>query len=173
MNSTIYELYVSSYILYFLKDPFVESAQSVASAAVAPSGQGYYNYGYGYPAGGAASTSQTVSPQPASLPPPAVTSAFLPYDARPEISSGGGVHTQSADPLAVGMDTVCFRAGQDIGPSSISSSAPRLNPSAGRTASLDPPPSSISPPDSPTASSTQQQQHRHRRNMSDTTAFNK
>lgn len=160
---------------FYFKDPFVESAQSVASAAVAPSGQGYYNYGYGYPAGGAANTSQTVSPQPASLPPPAatVTSAFLPYDARPEVSSVGGVHTQSADPLAAGMDAVSFRTGQDIGPSSISSSAPRLNPCAGRTASLDPPPSSISPPDSPTASSTQQQQHRHRRNMSDTTAFNK
>jgi hypothetical protein len=42
-----------------------------------------------------------------------------------------------------------------------------LNPSAGRTASLDPPSSSVTPPASPTS------HHRHRRNMSDTSAFTK
>lgn len=182
----------SSYQNWFyhsLQDPFVDTPPSVtapSTVAVVPTSQGYYNYGYGYPSGGGgapgvspgSSTAHTVSPQPASLP-PSSTVAFLPYDARTETSSGvgGQSQTQSADPLVVGVDP--FR-GQDLSTSagSISSSAPRLNPSAGRTSSLDPPPSSVSPPDSPTGASQQghcQSGHtqRHRRNMSDTTAFNK
>lgn len=144
----------------FPQDPFVENAQP---SPVTGSNQGYFNYGYGYPVGvanaptipGCPSTSAaTVSPQPASLPP----SALTPVEFR-ETSQ-----TQSADPLCL-PDS---RQEADLSQrSSISSSAPRLNPSAGRTASLDPPSSSVTPPPSPTS------HHRHRRNMSDTSAFTK
>lgn len=144
----------------FPQDPFVENSQP---SPVTGSSQGYFNYGYGYPAAaasntatvpGCSSTSAAVSPQPASLPP----SALTPVEFR-ETSQ-----TQSADPLCL----VDSRQEADLGQrSSISSSAPRLNPSAGRTASLDPPSSSVTPPPSPTS------HHRHRRNMSDTSAFTK
>lgn len=144
----------------FPQDPFIETSQP---SPVTISGQGYFNYGYGYPTAAANITTApccpqtstaTVSPQPASLPP----SALTPVEFR-ETSQ-----TQSADPLY----SIDSRQETDIAQrSSISSSAPRLNPSAGRTASLDPPSSSVTPPASPTS------HHRHRRNMSDTSAFTK
>lgn len=144
----------------FPQDPFIENAHP---SPVTGSGQGYFNYGYGYPStaapnsatvpGGSSTSATTVSPQPASLPP----SALTPIEFR-ETSQ-----TQSADALCLADS----RQDADITQrSSISSSAPRLNPSAGRTASLDPP-SSSTPPASPTS------HHRHRRNMSDTSAFTK
>ena len=147
----------------FPEDPFVESSQPVA--VTAPASQGYYNYGYGYPAAtappapaGVVAVAPTVSPQPGSLPPSA-------FDSR------GTSQTQSADPL-YGTDASPFHpeGGMDCATrnSSISSSAPRLNPTASRTASLDPPSSSVTPPASPVPHHRQ-----HRRNMSDTSAFNK
>ena len=148
----------------FPQDPFVETSQQPVPSPVTGSGQGYFNYGYGYPVAatnanaavpGCPSTSaNTVSPQPASLPP----SALTPVEFRETCQ------TQSADPLCLADS----RQEADLAQrSSISSSAPRLNPCAGRTASLDPPSSSVTPPASPTS------HHRHRRNMSDTTAFTK
>lgn len=71
---------------------------------------------------------------------------------------------QSADPLVIDP----FRQEDPAGVrASISTSAPRLNPITGRTASLDPP-SSVTPPPSPPIPP-----RGHRRNMSDTSAFNK
>lgn len=144
----------------FPQDPFVETSQP---SPVTISGQGYFNYGYGYPAAAAniatapscpQTSTATVSPQPASLPP----SALTPVEFR-ETSQ-----TQSADQLY----SIDSRQEAEVAQrSSISSSAPRLNPSAARTASLDPPSSSVTPPASPTS------HHRHRRNMSDTSAFTK
>ena len=148
----------------FPEDPFVENSQPTAatgppSAVAAAASQGYYNYGYGYPTTPAGVVgAPTVSPQPGSLPPSA-------FDGRDTSQ------TQSADPL-YGTDAAVFRAegGMDCSTrnSSISSSAPRLNPAASRTASLDPPSSSVTPPSSPTPHHRQ-----HRRNMSDTSAFSK
>lgn len=156
----------------FPQDPFVESSQANANLAAAgaatataatTTGQGYFNYGYGYPVANvntAPTSAATVSPQPASLPP----SALTPDEYRDTSQ------TQSPDPLSL------VHSRSDIDPavqrSSIRSemhhsSAPRLNPAAGRTASLDPPSSSVTPPPSPSS------HHRHRRNMSDTSAFTK
>lgn len=105
--------------------------------------QGYYNYGYAP----VVSTSATVSPQPASLPP---ASALTPLESAPASEAFCSLPAEQAQK----------------GGMTVSSSAPRLNPAAGRTASLDPP--TVTPPDSPA-----EFHFRHRRNVSDTSAFTK
>lgn len=108
----------------------------------ADSQHGYFNYGYAP----VVSSSATVSPQPASLPP---SSALTPVESAP---------CEAFNSLP---DQQVHKGGMTV-----SNSAPRLNPAAGRTASLDPP--TVTPPDSPA-----EFHFRHRRNMSDTSAFNK
>lgn len=135
----------------FPQDPFTSDAQpaaanaatvAAAAAAAATLNQGYYNYGYTYPGVAIATT----SPQSASHP-----HAFIPTDGMTGV-------VIATDPIEDGGSGAR---------SSMSSSAPRLNPSTGRTASLDPP-SSETPSPSPTLPP-----RGHRRNMSDTSAFNK
>ena len=108
--------------------------------------QGYFNYAYAPVV--AAAPPATVSPQPASLPP---ASSLTPVDSAPV----GEMVFSSLPPEHV-----------QRGGMTVSNSAPRLNPAAGRTASLDPP--TVTPPQSPA-----EFHFRHRRNVSDTSAFNK
>jgi len=135
----------------FPQDPFTSDAQpapaaiaaaAAAAAAAATLNQGYYNYGYTYPGIAMAPTSPLSATHP---------HAFIPVD-------GMRVITPANDPVEDGGSGVR---------NSMSNSAPRLNPSTGRTASLDPP-SSETPSPSPTLPP-----RGHRRNMSDTSAFNK
>ena len=119
--------------------------------------QGYYNYGYAYPGVAAAAATATSPSNP---------HAFIPDSVDPL----SGV---SSDPFQQQQQQQQPKQ-QDVGDvkgarSSMSTSAPRLNPATGRTASLDPPPTEETPPPSPSALHARG----HRRNMSDTSAFNK
>lgn len=144
-TGTVQQLFPS-----FPQDPFTNDPQPAATAAAATAAaaaaatlnQGYYNYGYTYPGVALATTSLQSTSHP---------HAFIPVDGMTGVAP-------ATDPTEDGVGGAR---------NSMSNSAPRLNPSTGRTASLDPP-SSETPSPSPTLPS-----RGHRRNMSDTSAFNK
>ena len=171
----------------FPMDPFIDAQQTPAplsapapapvpapasaptSAAVSAS-QGYYNYGYGYPnpavpVAGVAIANRPQQPgviMPLAFPADGATASSI--ASAPSAAAAG--QAQSAEQLFT--DPFCDDASASSSKASMSNSAPRLNPVAVRTASLDPPSSSMTPP--PTSPSPSRG---HRRNMSDTSAFNK